>query len=78
MNLFFFKMAMIVYLVSGIGYITFIIKPEFKRIATVSLWAAFAGFVLHLAYFSFRWSEAGRIPITSLSVASSSASRSSA
>ncbi len=65
MNIVFFEAAMAVYLLSAAGYITYIMKPELKRAATVSLWLAVAGFVLHLAYFSFRWAEAGRIPVTS-------------
>jgi cytochrome c-type biogenesis protein CcsB len=65
MNILFFKAAMGVYLLSAAGYITYIIRPEFKRIATGSLWAAFAGFLLHVAFFSIRWVESGRIPITS-------------
>jgi cytochrome c-type biogenesis protein CcsB len=65
MNLLFFQAAMVVYLVSCVGYITYIARPELKWTAAASLRAAFAGFVLHLAYFSFRWAEAGRIPITS-------------
>jgi cytochrome c-type biogenesis protein CcsB len=65
MNLIFFQAAIVVYLASGIGYIAYLSKPELKWIAAASLWTAFAGFILHLAYFSFRWMEAGRIPITS-------------
>jgi cytochrome c-type biogenesis protein CcsB len=65
MNILFFKAAMGVYLLSAAGYITYLIKPERKRVAAFSLLAAFGGFILHLAYFSFRWSESGRIPATS-------------
>src|SRR5512147_2379231 len=65
MNIFFFEAAMVVYLLSAIGYITFIVKPELKVAAPASLWAALAGFVLHVAYFSVRWAESGRIPVTS-------------
>ncbi len=65
MNLLFFQAAIGGYLLSAVGYITYIIKPDLKRFATASLWATFAGFVLHLAYFASRWAESGRIPITS-------------
>jgi cytochrome c-type biogenesis protein CcsB len=65
MNIFFFEAAMVVYLLSAIGYIAFIVKPELKGAASASLWAALAGFVLHLGYFSLRWAESGRIPVTS-------------
>ena len=64
MNIFFFQAAMGAYLLSAAGYIAYIIKPELKRVAGASLWAAFGGFLLHLAYFSFRWAESGRIPVT--------------
>ncbi len=53
------------YVLSAAGYITYIIKPESKRVAAASLWAAFIAFVLHLGYFSLRWTESGRIPVTS-------------
>ena len=65
MNIFFFEAAMVVYLLSAAGYITFIVKPELKVAATASLWAALTGFVLHVAYFAVRWVESGRIPVTS-------------
>jgi cytochrome c-type biogenesis protein CcsB len=65
MNILFFEAAMGAYLLSAAGYIAFIIKPEQKWTARASLWAAFGGFLLHLAYFSFRWVESGRIPATS-------------
>ncbi len=65
MNILFFKAAMGVYLLSAAGYVTYLIKPEQKRVAAFSLWAAFGGFIIHLAYFSFRWAESGRIPATS-------------
>ncbi len=64
MNILFFKAAMGVYLLSAAGYVTYLIKPEKKRVAAFSFWAAFAGFIIHLAYFSFRWVESGRIPAT--------------
>jgi cytochrome c-type biogenesis protein CcsB len=65
MNILFFKAAMGVYLLSAAGYVTYLIKPEKKGVATFSLWAALGGFLIHLAYFSFRWVESGRIPATS-------------
>ncbi len=65
MNILFFEAAMGVYLISAAGYIMYIIKPESKRIASASLWAAGGAFLLHVAYFSFRWVESGRIPVTS-------------
>ncbi len=64
MNVFFFEAAMIVYVLSAVGYVTFIIKPELKSAAAASLWAAVAGFVLHGAYFGVRWAESGRVPVT--------------
>jgi cytochrome c-type biogenesis protein CcsB len=64
MNILFFKAAMGVYLLSAVGYIIYIIRPERKRIAAASLWAAFFGFLLHIVFFSMRWVESGRIPAT--------------
>jgi cytochrome c-type biogenesis protein CcsB len=65
MNILFFEAAMAAYLIATAGYVVYIIKPELKRIATAALWAAFGGFLLHLAYFVFRWAESGRVPVTS-------------
>jgi cytochrome c-type biogenesis protein CcsB len=65
MNILFFKAAMGVYLLSAAGYVAYLIKPEKKRVAAFSLWAAFVGFVIHVSYFSFRWAESGSIPATS-------------
>lgn len=64
MNLLFFYAAMCVYVLAAAGYIAFIVKPELKWTAKASLWATFIGFGLQLAYFSLRWAESGRIPIT--------------
>jgi cytochrome c-type biogenesis protein CcsB len=65
MNLSFFYAAICLYLLAALGYIAFIARPGLKWPAAPSLWAAIIGFILHLAYFTLRWSEAGRIPITS-------------
>jgi cytochrome c-type biogenesis protein CcsB len=65
MNLIFFQAATGAYILAAAGYITYIFKPEQKWSAGASLWAAAAGFLCHIAYFAFRWSESGRIPITS-------------
>ncbi len=65
MNLFFFQAATGAYLAAATGYIAYIFKPSQKWAASASLWATFAGFLCHVAYFAFRWSESGRIPITS-------------
>jgi len=65
MNLAFFYAAIAMYLLSAAGYLVFFIKPEKKRIADAALWSAFLGFVLHFIYFILRWSESGRIPVTS-------------
>ena len=65
MNLLFFQVALGVYLLATVGYITYFIKPEQKWTATASLWVTVLGFLLHIAYFLFRWTESGRIPITS-------------
>src|SRR3990172_5297672 len=65
MNLMFFQAAMGVYLLAAAGYIAYIIKPVQKWAATASLWITFAGFLSHVAYFLFRWTESGRIPATS-------------
>ncbi len=64
MNILFFQAAMIVYLLAAAGYIAYIIAPEKKNRAFLSLLATVAGFLLHIAYFTLRWSESGRIPIT--------------
>jgi cytochrome c-type biogenesis protein CcsB len=55
---------MVVYVLSAVGYITYIIKPDMKQAAAASLWAAVAGFLLHAAYFGIRWAESGRVPVT--------------
>ena len=64
-NIIFFQTALVVYLFSAAGYIAYILKPEKKRLALFGLIAAATGFVLHALYFWFRWSEGGRIPISS-------------
>ena len=64
MNLLFFQAATIAYLLAAVGYIAYIIKPERKGLGGASLWATVAGFLCHIAYFTFRWSESGNIPIT--------------
>jgi cytochrome c-type biogenesis protein CcsB len=65
MNIHFFEAAMALYLLSAVGYIAYFIKPESKGMAIGSLGAAVLGFVFHVAYFVIRWSESGRIPVTS-------------
>lgn len=64
MNLFFYQAATGAYLLAATGYIAYIFQPDRKWSAQASLWATFAGFLCHVAYFAFRWSESGRIPIT--------------
>jgi cytochrome c-type biogenesis protein CcsB len=64
MNLLFYQAATGAYLLAAMGYIAYIFKPDRKWAAEASLWATFAGFLCHLAYFALRWSESGRIPIT--------------
>lgn len=65
MNLLFFQVAIGLYLLATAGYIAYIIKPERKWTSMVSLWVTFSGFLFHIAYFLFRWTESGRVPITS-------------
>jgi len=65
MNLLFFQLAMGVYLLAAAGYIAYIIKPEQKWTAPASLWVTVSAFLLHIAYFVIRWTESGRIPMTS-------------
>lgn len=65
MNLSFFYAALCSYVVAAAGYIVFIVRPGLKWPAAPSLWVAIMGFILHLLYFSLRWMESGRIPITS-------------
>ncbi len=65
MNLLFFQLAFGSYLLATAGYIAYFIKPELKWTATASLWVTVLGFLLHIAYFLLRWTESGRIPITS-------------
>jgi cytochrome c-type biogenesis protein CcsB len=65
MNLTFFQAAMGVYLIAAAGYIVYIFRPEKKWVASASLWITFLGFLFHIAYFTLRWTESGRIPITS-------------
>jgi cytochrome c-type biogenesis protein CcsB len=65
MNLLFFQATMGFYLLATAGYIAYFVKPERKWTSTASLWVTFAGFLFHLAYFLFRWTESGRVPITS-------------
>jgi cytochrome c-type biogenesis protein CcsB len=52
-------------LLAAAGYIAYFIKPDQKQVATASLWITFSGFLCHVAYFLLRWTEAGRIPVTS-------------
>lgn len=65
MNLLFFQSAVVVYLLATVGYLAYMVKPDQRWTAAASLWTTVAGFLLHGAYFIFRWSESGRIPITS-------------
>lgn len=65
MNLLFFQLAMGVYLLAAAGYITYIVKPEQRWAASASLWVTLSGFLLHIAYFILRWTESGRVPMTS-------------
>ena len=65
MNLLFFQAATGAYLAAAAGYISYMFKPDKKWVSGASLWATVAGFLCHIAYFSVRWNEAGRIPITS-------------
>jgi len=64
MNLAFFFAAIALYLIATAGYLIFFVQPERKPIASVALWAAFLGFGAHFIYFSLRWAESGRIPVT--------------
>jgi cytochrome c-type biogenesis protein CcsB len=65
MNLTFFFAAIAFYLIATAGYCIFFVQPERKPIATTALWAAALGFGSHFIYFSLRWAESGRIPVTS-------------
>lgn len=71
MNLYFLQAAIGAYLLATAGYAAYFIKPELKQAAEKSLWAAAAGFLFHVAYFSFRWTESGRIPATNFFEAAS-------
>ena len=64
MNLLFLYAAMVVYLLSAAGYLTYFADPERRKVAEFSLWTTFLGFVLHFIYFILRWAEGGRIPVT--------------
>jgi len=65
MNIYFFQAALGAYLLAAAGYVAYFIKPDLKQVAKTSLWVTAAGFLFHLAYFSFRWIESGTIPVTS-------------
>ena len=65
MNLVFFHSAIDAYIVAAAGYIAFIVRPQLRWCSVSSRWVAVTGFILHLLYFTFRWAESGRIPITS-------------
>ncbi len=71
MNLYFLQAAIGAYLLATAGYAAYFIKPELKQAAEKSLWVAAAGFLFHVAYFSFRWTESGRIPATNFFEAAS-------
>lgn len=71
MNLYFLQAAFGAYLLAAAGYAVYFVKPDLKQVAERSLWVAAAGFLFHLAYFSFRWAESGRIPVTSFFEAAS-------
>ena len=64
MNLVFFYAALAAYLASAVGYVLYFVNPEKRSVASLALWSAFLGFVLHFIYFVLRWSESGRIPVT--------------
>ena len=64
MNLTFFFAAIALYMIATAGYLIFFVQPERKPIASAALWAAFLGLRAHFIYFSLRWSESGRIPVT--------------
>lgn len=64
MNILFFQIALAAYVLSAAGYIAYILKPDRSWTGTASLWIAAAGFLGHVAYFTLRWTEGGRIPIT--------------
>jgi len=65
MNLYFFQAAVAAYVIAAAGYIIYIFKPERKILGQAALWASFVGFLCHGVYFMARWSESGRIPVTS-------------
>jgi cytochrome c-type biogenesis protein CcsB len=65
MNLYFFQAATAAYAAASAGYIGNIIKPERKGLGRAALWATVAGFLSHAVYFMARWTESGRIPVTS-------------
>ena len=65
MNLIFFYAAMSVYALATVTYVVYFVNPEKKKLADASLWLTVLGLLLHVTYFVLRWSESGRIPITS-------------
>ncbi|OAG26885.1 cytochrome C assembly family protein, partial [Thermodesulfatator autotrophicus] len=70
MNLLFFKLALITYIISTVGFFIFAYTQK-KEAAKGALYTLILGFGFHTFSIIFRWVEAGHPPLTSLFEATS-------
>ena len=65
MELLFLKAALVVYLISALGYMCSLYVRRVLA-AKVSTWILFAAFVFHTVFFALRYSKTGQTPVISL------------
>jgi cytochrome c-type biogenesis protein CcsB len=61
----FFKVALVLYFLSMLGYIASLVVRR-VQVAKASTWILFSAFAVHTASIIFRWVETGHSPITNL------------
>jgi len=61
----FFKIALVLYFLSMLGYIASLVVRR-VQVAKVSTWVLFSAFAVHTASIIFRWVETGYSPVTNL------------
>jgi cytochrome c-type biogenesis protein CcsB len=64
MELLFLKAALVVYLISALGYMCSLYVRRVMA-AKVSTWILFAAFILHTVFFALRYSKTGQTPVVS-------------
>lgn len=65
MDILFLKAALVVYLISSLGYICSLYVKR-VLVAKVSTWVLFLAFMLHTMFFTFRYIKTGQTPIIGL------------